>query len=407
MLRASFLALLLTIGCYGQKYYVYVGNLSTRSVLLAWGTTDGKNTIGRSSPSHGTATVKIAGQTLESRQNWMVIGDLKPDTEYSYEVSLNGTVIGTNKFRTWSEANKLAFMVIGDFGNGSKTQYAIAKAMLDEFTKRSGSTNPIRFVLTTGDNVYGDINNIILGAKNTGADDKDWERKFFEPYQGLLAHVPFYPTLGNHDGNETESHRDLPAYLDNFFFPDDKPARYYSFTYGDNFAQFFGLDSTLNTESGPARAQYLENGPQWKWMQEEFSRSKAAWKIPYYHHPVFNAGPRHVASYRELQHWIQFFSRSGVKVVFNGHEHNFQASEVNAASGNIRFVTSGAGGELRGGSVVGRMRQNNIAAWTAQNHFLVVEMEGRTMTITPISWEPVVVVDPDGKPFPMPLEVKQ
>ena len=65
--------------------------------------------------------------------------------------------------------------------------------------------------------------------------------------------MPFFPTLGNHDGNETEKRADLPAILDNFPYPQDKPARYYKFTYGD-LAEFFGLDSTRNSETGPAAA---------------------------------------------------------------------------------------------------------------------------------------------------------
>jgi hypothetical protein len=388
-----------------EKYYTYVGNLAADSVLLAWGTANGRNTIGRSSPSHGEATVKINGHTLTSTQNWIVVGDLKPDTEYPYEISIKGSVIATNKFRTWAAASqKLAFFVIGDYGTGTEVQYQVAKAMLDEFTKRSGSDSPIRFILTTGDNIYGDISNFLIGVKNTGNEDADWAGKFFEPYQGLIAHVPFYATLGNHDGNESESHRDLPAYLDNFFFPNDHPARYYSFKYG-GLAEFFALDSTSNTESGGQRPQFLESGPQWQWMNNAVAQSRAPWKIPYYHHPVFNAGPRHVASRRELEHWIRLFSRTGVKVVFNGHEHNFQFSEVNEASGGVRFVTSGAGGELRGGDVRARMRESNIAGWSAQNHFLVVEIDGKTMRITPVSWEPVRVVDAAGGAVSLPLVV--
>jgi hypothetical protein len=71
----------------------------------------------------------------------------------------------------------------------------------------------------------------------------------------------------------------------------------------------------------------------------------------------------------------------------------------------VRYVTSGAGGELRGGNATGGMRKNNIAGWTAQNHFLVVEIDGKTMRVTPLSWEPVHVTDPNGQTVPMPLTV--
>ena len=407
-LVTRFLSLLLALAalCSGQTFYGYIGNIGENSALIAWGKADGVNTIGRSSPSLGEATIKIAGRVLTSRQNWLVAGELKPDTEYPYEVQLAGRTIAKGSVRTWPvSSTRLVFIVIGDYGNGSATQNQVAQAMWAEFKKREQSGSPVRFVVTTGDNIYGDFNTFALGVRHTGAADSDWATKFFEPYRELIAHIPFYPTLGNHDGNESENRSDLSAYLDNFFFPGDKPARYYGFSYG-GLADFFALDSTLISESGPIKAAYLENGPEFAWMKTAFANSKAMWKIPYYHHPVFNAGPRHVASQRDLQHWMNLFSAAGVKVVFNGHEHNLQFSEVDEASGGVRYITSGAGGELRPGNIQSRMRKENIAGWAAQNHFLVVEIESKTMKVTPVSWEPVRVTDPDGKAIEMPIVVK-
>ena len=184
----------------------------------------------------------------------------------------------------------------------------------------------------------------------------------------MLAHVPFYPSLGNHDGNETENRGDLAAYLDNFFFPGDKPARWYTFSYG-GLADFFALDTTMNTESGPASPQYVQDRPEWKWMQQAFASSRAQWKIPYFHHPPFNAGPRHAPAYRDIQHWLDLFGKYGVKVSFQGHEHNFQISHANEPARGIRFITSGAGGELRSGDVQRKMAGANIALWSPAEPF--------------------------------------
>jgi hypothetical protein len=336
-----------------------------------------------------------------------VVGDLKPDTEYPYSVRLGERLVGQGSIHTWPEnSNRLVFFVIGDFGTGRRPQYAIAEAMWKEFQRRQASGNPVRFVVTTGDNIYGDLNNILFGVKDTGDDDSDWERKFFDPYKQLLAHVPFYPSLGNHDGNETESRGDLTAYLDNFFFPENKPSRWYTFSYGGNFAQFFALDTTLNTEEGSRHAQYLREGQQFQWMQGVIGSSRAQWKIPYFHNPPFSAGPRHAASYHELEHWIQLFQRAGVRVAFNGHEHNLQFSQVNNRSGGVRFVVSGAGGQLRTGDIHRKLDESNIAAWSPMNHFLVVEIQGKTMRITPIGFEPITVRDAAERTVPMPLVVQ-
>jgi hypothetical protein len=405
IVRAGFLSLV-CLAIFGQRYYTYVGNISADSVLLAWGTADGPNTIGRSSPSHGVATVKIADRTLTASANWLVAGNLKPDTNYPYQVLVGTKTVGQGVVRTWpATATRLVFFVIGDFGNGSRTEYAIAQAMWKEVRSRASSADPVRFIVTTGDNIYGDVSNFLFGVKNTGNEDSHWARKFFEPYRDILAQIPFYPTLGNHDGNETERHGDLQAYLDNFFFPGDQPARWYTFTYGGGLAQFFGLDSTMNTESGPPRPAYLEDGEQFHWMQRAIPASTAVWKIPYFHNPPFNAGPRHTGSYRDLLHWIQLFQRSGVKVVFNGHEHNFQFSQVDAQSGGIRFVTSGSGGQLRGGNLASKLRDSNMAGFAQQNQFLVVEIDGKTMHITPRGFEEIRVRDANGASVTMPLTV--
>lgn len=379
-----------------QKFYTYVLDLGPDYVELAWGTTDGVNTIGRTSASHGPALVKIAGRTISSVPNYVTVGGLEPDHDYSYEVSIGPTRIGSGQFRTWpAQASKLVFFVIGDYGTGHEPQFSVAKAMWEEFQRRSKTDNPVRFMLSVGDNIYGDISNFLVGVSHTGAEDKDWGRKFFEPYEPLLARIPFFGTLGNHDGNETESHRDLAALLDNFPFPGGKPGRYYSFTYG-GLAKFVGLDSTKNTESGPPRPFYLEDGQQFRWMKQEFSKPHPDWIIPFYHHPMFNAGPLHPPALHDLQHWLDLFSGAGVKVAFSGHEHNFQVSEANAASHGIRFVVSGAGGELRPGNVQSAMKKSNTAYWAPQNHFLVVEIDGKTMSITPVSFGPMHVTDANG-----------
>ena len=249
---------------------------------------------------------------------------------------MNGRSIGKSQIRTWPEkSDKLRFFVIGDYGSGDSAQRSVADAMIKEFQRLSGD-NPVRFVITAGDNIYGTLG-FMLRFNNTGDKDSHWESRFFRPYQASIAKIPFYPCLGNHDGNETENRADLAAYLDNFFFPAHVPSRYYRFSYG-GLADFFALDSTTNSESGPPRLAYSKDGEQFEWLKTNLGESRVPWKIPYMHHPPFNAGPRHPAVAQEMGHFLDLFKRNGVKVSFSGNEHNFQFSKKNAESGNIRYV---------------------------------------------------------------------
>jgi hypothetical protein len=388
-----------------QAYYTYVGNLAEESVTIAWGRlhTYG-NLIGRTAESYGEALVKLGTHVKETDRAWVEFDELEPDTTYPYEITIKGEIIGRGAVRTWAEkADRLAFFVIGDYGNGSNGQRRVAEAMSKEFQRRAESDNPVRFIITTGDNIYSDIT--IGGySRRSGSQDWHWEEKFFEPYRDIIRHIPFYPSVGNHDGNSSESRLDLEVYLDNFFFPDGEPHRWYSFRYAD-LAEFFSIDTSNNTEEGRRAPVYLKDGEQFKWISRELPESKAPWKIPYFHHPPFNAGPRHPSELPALSHFHELFQQTGVKAAFAGHEHNFQFSESSPETGYIRYVISGAGGELRSGNVRPRMAANHIAGWAPQRHFLAVEIHGTQMKITPVSFEPVRAVDPKGRAIKFPIEV--
>ena len=400
--RALLLFLIVTAAG-AQKLYVYVGDIGAESAGIAWGTADGvrQNTIGRDSISHGKAEVRVGDHVETTTKSWVVVNGLTPDTDYSYTVSVNGMRAGEGHIRTWpATASQLSFFVIGDYGSGMRSQYRVADAMWTTFLEREKAGRPVRFVLTTGDNIYDEG---VFGT-SSGSLDIHWRRKFFQPYEALIRRVPFYPTLGNHDGNESESRADLAVYLDNFFFPGMKAARHYSFSFG-GLAEFFALDTTLNTTNGPPLPAYGPDSAQFRWLKEALPRSRAQWKIPYFHHPAYGGGPRHEPSLGALNHLVKVFEDSGVKVAFSGHEHNFQFSNAEKTKG-IRFVVTGAGGELRTGDIRRDMDRANIQGWSPQHHFLLVDIEGTEMSITPLSYTPVVVRDKNGSAIQMPLRVR-
>ena len=374
---------------------VYVGRLTASSAILAWGKTEGKgNTIGRGAASPGRAEVDIGGAIHTTQQSWMDVEGLRPDSDYPYAVRLNGIEIGRGTLHTWPAQTKhLRFFVIGDYGNGSSGQYEIARAMEHQFAADADS--PPRFVITTGDNIYG----FPLGfmTLHSGNRDQDWQSRFFEPYRPLLRSIPFYPSLGNHDGDQTENAGDLGVYLDNFFFPADPPARYYQFSIG-GLADFFALDSTNQTGSaaGPQSEQFI-------WLSKALEASRAKWKIVYFHHPPYTAGPLHGASLRMLQHWVDLFQRSGVQMVFNGHEHNFQY----ARHEGIHYFVTGAGGELRTGDIARKLEAAGVEAFANERHFLEVELDENQAAVH--IWGAngeLHPVDKNHKPIATPIRVR-
>jgi hypothetical protein len=318
---------------------------------------------------------------------------------------LDGAPVAEGHVRTWPEtASSCSFIVIGDFGNGSSGQRSIAEAMARLVRERASTPRPIRFVLTTGDNIYSVVPGLWLAG--SGDHDVDWATRFFSPYRDVIASIPFYPALGNHDGNESEKRADLDVYLDNFFFPGNRPARWYQFNYA-GLIDFFALDSTANSERGPPAIVWQPGGEQHQWATKALHASRSPWKLVYSHHPIFNAGPGHEKerNFERMSHLLELFGETGVQAVFQGHEHNFQVSRLNSRSRDVRFFVSGAGGELRRDSVLRKMKENNIEAWSAQRHFLVVDAGPDRLTVTPIGDRPIKPVRADGSPFPLPVVV--
>ncbi len=399
---AAALLLLATFAGAAESTHVYVASLGAQNVLLAWGTTEdgGRNTIGRGSIPMGRATVSLSGTHTVTDRNWLEVKGLKPDTEYPYEVKVNGAVIGSGVLRTWPvRPKRLDFFVIGDYGNGSGGQRDIAAAMLREYQRLKKAGTPVRFILTTGDNVYADHLFGIPLPSGTGDSDHHWEKKFFLPYAGLLREIPFFATFGNHDGGESESRGDVPVMFDNFFFPGNSPSPYYRFSFG-SLAEFFALDTTANFTNEPAE--------QVRWLETGLGSSKALWKIAYGHHPPYNAGPRHRSPDPDpMRSFTPVFRKLGVAAYFCGHEHNFQVSSAQTAMAPTVMFLTGAGGELRSGDVRGKMQQSGIAAWAATLHFLHVRIEEDQMVVTPLGVKSVQPVDPNGRSVSLPFVVKR
>jgi len=123
----------------------------------------------------------------------------------------------------------------------------IHRKVIDDILEHDGKIDAVIF---TGDAV---MTNFFLWKKAY------WKCFLSQSDRFRAAGIPFFPSLGNHDGNESEKHGDLEAMLDNFPYPQGKPGRYYDFTYGD-FARFFALDSTRNVQSGPAQSTNTSAG---------------------------------------------------------------------------------------------------------------------------------------------------
>ena len=227
--------------------------------------------------------------------------------------------------------DSVKFAVIGDNGTGGREQYEVGQQMADarrEF--------PYDLVLMLGDNFYGSQR------------PADLVKKFELPYKLLLeAGVRFQAAIGNHD--EPDSVHYPPLNMGG--------RRYYTFARRN--VRFFVLDTNAL------------DPPQLRWLETELKAAREAWKISYFHHPLYSSVGRHGAAVDIRLLLEPLFLKYGVHVVFSGHDHAYE--RVKPQHG-IHYFVSGAGGKLRKGDL-GRS-EDTAVGFDQDQSFMLVEIGG-------------------------------
>jgi 3',5'-cyclic AMP phosphodiesterase CpdA len=243
------------------------------------------------------------------------------------------------------------FAVMGDTGTGSREQYEVAKQMV-AFHREFA----FDFVIMLGDNIYG---------SDTPA---EMANKFATPYKPLLdAGVVFHAVLGNHD---SPSQR--------FYKPFNMGGgRYYTFQTSkggpadaiEGGVAFFALDT-----------DYLDK-PQVDWLEKALSSSSAAWKISFFHHPLYSSSATHGSALESRAILEPLFVKYGVSAAFSGHDHVYE--RIKPQKGGIVYWVSGAGGRVR----IGDLRATDLTAkgFDRDSHFILVEISGDDLYFQAVS----------------------
>ena len=452
--------------------YIYLPAISHKSVLVAWGAfyfrvkTGGemklvdpddlkhihpprKDTIGARSAPYGPARVEVhdaqgtrVAVALTETTNHCWLTGLQPDTEYSYRVIVNdeewaegvrwdwspakkALVKGgryVNRFRTHPDpeapASSLTFAVIGDFGVGMKKesedrrQQQVGNALLAAL-----DGHDIRFILTTGDNIYAGKKFLGIPVGDTGEDDDDWFFTYFQPYRYVLNRVCVYPSIGNHDAGESEDNDDRGQVEDNLYVRERiageeaagrasfEPGMFYRFRYGSTI-EFVCIDTSKENLFAD---RLFEHPKHRDFLDASFPAvtGSSTWRIPFCHHPPYSAGPRHHNT-ESMHTLLPLFQRAAVRAMFSGHEHNFQHSIADG----IHYFVSGAAGKLRK-ETPDQFDKARTRSWSDKCHFLLVEVRGSEMKVRAIgelgaspTLTDIPRLDPRGTPVTEPMVIR-
>jgi tartrate-resistant acid phosphatase type 5 len=455
--------------------YIYLPSVSHKSALIAWGafyfrtTSRGKwkivddrdlkhvhpprkDSIGAQSAPYGPARVEVydaAGTMVSIAKtdvaNHCWVTNLAPNTEYTYKVFVKDEEWAAGERWDWSATNKaliqvgntydnrfrtnpdptvpaasLVFAVIGDFGVGMKADtHTRRQRLVANALRKAADTEGIRLILTTGDNVYAEARLLGIPIGGTGDEDDDWFFTYFQPYRYVINRIPVYPSIGNHDTDETEERDDRAQVEDNFYireriFGEEAagrasfcPGLFYRFRYGSAI-EFICIDTSK--EQFFKGHRLYEYPKHWEFVEASFpeDRTGSLWRIPFAHHPPYCAGPQHHNT-KGMERLIPLFERSGVKVMFSGHEHNFQHSRVDG----INYFVTGAAGKLRL-TPPNNFEEAHTVSWATACHFLLGRIEGDRMRVRVIgeleSLDDIVQdiprTTPEGRPATSVIEIR-
>jgi predicted phosphodiesterase len=329
----------------GELLGPYLQSVTTDSVTVAWrtaGVSQGEIVYGGTSEYNFSAVDDSIG-----KQHHVIISDLQPNTKYHYRlISDNVPLTDDLTFHTapGPEKTTLSFIVYGDTQAHPDVHYAII--------------NQARFlapdlVLHVGDLV------------NVGRDEAQWD-EFFWIERELLTYVPLFPTLGNHDLQSKH-------YFERFFLPGNE--RWYSFAFGSAFFICLQIDGFTKLE---------DVSEQYQWLEQTLTKNTLPWLFVYFHKPTYSAEYEGQNEAYIRSKLTPLFEQYGVRLVFSGHNHNYQRSQVNG----ITYVVTGGGG----GDLSDRVKQDeHLLRYYVGYHLVLINIEGDEMNAVALTPEGAII----------------
>jgi acid phosphatase type 7 len=319
------------------------------------------------------------GMSFAYEQYQADLAGLKPNRQYVYSAIVNGQQIGdalSCHFRT-AGPGPLDFLVLGDSGQSTPEQFAIASRMALEHPS---------FILHVGDIAYMD---------GTFA---QFHSNYFQFYSGLMSCVPFFTSLGNHEyiTNDAAAYLALHC-LPQRTVPINDRGRYYSFDWGN--AHFVSLDSNASLE------QAVEgNGRMLAWLENDLKFTRAFWRIVFFHHPPYATGPNQgdIHSSWAREKIVPILETYGVQVVFSGHEHSYHRSHpvrdsaTTTPGDGTLYITSGGGGA----GLYPVSAHPLLAVSQSRHHYIRAEMRGVQLTLHAIGIDGIEIDNVVLRPAP-------
>ncbi|WRZ96109.1 metallophosphoesterase family protein [Streptomyces sp. NBC_01007] len=255
---------------------------------------------------------------------------LRPGRTYYYGVGHAGfdpaepRLLGTlGTFTTAPDrAEPFTFTAFGDEGVG---YHGLANDAL------LLAQNPA-FHLHAGDIAYADPAGQGKTA-DTGFDSRIWDQ-FLAQTETVAKQVPWMPAYGNHDMEAWYSPNGYGGEEARWTLPDNGPDKanlpgVYSFVHGNT--AIISLDANDVSFEIPANLG-ISGGTQTKWLEAQLKKYRAARDIDFvvifFHHCAYCTSTAHASEGGVRQEWVPLFEKYTVDLVINGHNHQYERTDV-------------------------------------------------------------------------------
>jgi hypothetical protein len=274
---------------------------------------------------------------------------LTPGTTWHYRV---GGTKGWSDVHTFTtaptpgEPRPFRFGVAGDSRGAPSDWETIVAAMADQGAE---------FRLFTGD------------AVASGSSITQWE-DWYDAGGSTIAETMTWQVNGNHEAL-------TQAWFSMVGQPNNE--EWFSFDYAN--VHFVALNDTVGAST--------DWETQSEWLAADLAATKQTWKVVF-HHKAAYSGCRPNGEDTNVRTWfVPVEEAGGVQLDFAGHNHNYERSvplydgaEVAQTDGTTFIVTAGSGAPLYNNT----KEWSYIATWVQSEHYMLVDVDGDTMTLTAI-----------------------
>jgi Purple acid Phosphatase, N-terminal domain/Calcineurin-like phosphoesterase len=188
------------------------------------------------------------------------------------------------------------------------------------------------FHLHAGDIAYADPAGQGKSA-DTGFDSRVWDQ-FLAQTESVAKSVPWMVSYGNHDMEAWYSPNGYGGEEARFTLPDNGPDKahlpgVYSFVYGNT--AIISLDPNDVSFEIPANLG-ISGGTQTTWFEGQLKKYRASkdidFIIVFFHHCAYCTSTAHASEGGVRQEWVPLFDKYTVDLVINGHNHQYERTDV-------------------------------------------------------------------------------